>query len=161
MALVMRIIEIEATDQKNGLLLANYVKDCLEYAKKHESCQLYANFIHQSPEPLHPTIALWPFDIWGLEVVRPITPKSSAGHIHILVAADYFSKWADVVPLKEVKKETIVDFIYINIIFRYEIPRYIIIENGRFFQNKSMDKLCAQFGFKQHNSLMYNVATIG
>ncbi|KAL0461072.1 UNVERIFIED_CONTAM: hypothetical protein Slati_0734400 [Sesamum latifolium] len=113
---------------------------------------------HQNPYILR---ASWPFDAWGLDVVGPITPKSSFGHIYILAATDYFSKWAEAVPLREVKKETIVDFILINIIFRYGIPRYIITDNGRPFYNKSMDKLCAQFGFKQHNSSMYNAAANG
>ncbi|KAL0290356.1 UNVERIFIED_CONTAM: hypothetical protein Sangu_2576900 [Sesamum angustifolium] len=43
--------------------------------------------------------------IEGLDVVGPITPKSSIGHIYILAATDYFLKWAEAVPLKEVKKE--------------------------------------------------------
>ncbi|KAL0433520.1 UNVERIFIED_CONTAM: hypothetical protein Slati_2686300 [Sesamum latifolium] len=68
---------------------------------------------------------------------------------------------AEAVPLKEVKKETVVDFISINIIFRYGIPRYIITDNGRPLYNKLMDKLCAEFGFKQHNSSMYNAAVNG
>ncbi|KAL0444160.1 UNVERIFIED_CONTAM: hypothetical protein Slati_2138700 [Sesamum latifolium] len=119
------------------------VKDCLEYAKKSESWELHANFIHQPPEPLHPTVASWLFDAWGLHVLGPITPKSSAGYIYILAATDYFSKWAEAVPLKEVKKKTVVDFIHVNIIFRYGVPRYTITDNGRPFYNKSMDKLWA------------------
>ncbi|XP_075655208.1 uncharacterized protein LOC142625434 [Castanea sativa] len=38
-------------------------------------------------------------------------PKSSGGHLYILAATDYFSKWAEAVPLREVKKETVVNFI--------------------------------------------------
>ncbi|KAL0358197.1 UNVERIFIED_CONTAM: hypothetical protein Scaly_1505400 [Sesamum calycinum] len=76
-------------------------------------------------------------------------------------ATNYFSKWAEAILLKKVKKEIVVDFIRVNIIFRYGVPRYIITDNGRPFYNKSMDKLCEQFGFKQHNSSMYNVAANG
>ena len=65
--------------------------------KKCSACQFHANFIHQLPEPLHPTIASWPFDAWGLDVVGPLTPKSSDGHSYILAATDYFSKWAKAV----------------------------------------------------------------
>ncbi|XP_075074223.1 uncharacterized protein LOC142161936 [Nicotiana tabacum] len=36
----------------------------------------------------------------GTEVVVPF-PKSSKGQMYILAATDYFSKWAEVVPLKE------------------------------------------------------------
>ena len=43
-------------------------------------------------------------------MVEPITPKSFSGHAYILVVTNYFSKWAEAVPLKEVKKENVVNF---------------------------------------------------
>ncbi|XP_070034843.1 uncharacterized protein [Nicotiana tomentosiformis] len=76
------------------------VKDCLDYARRYKACQFHANFIHQPPEVLHLTVASWPFDAWGLDVVGPLQ-KSSGGHLYILAATDYFSKWAEAVALKE------------------------------------------------------------
>ncbi|XP_070031875.1 uncharacterized protein [Nicotiana tomentosiformis] len=73
------------------------------------------------PEVLHPTVASWPFDAWGLDVVGSL-PKSSGGHLYILAATDYFSKWAEVVVLKELKKENIASFSRVNIIYRFGIP---------------------------------------
>ncbi|XP_075660455.1 uncharacterized protein LOC142630347 [Castanea sativa] len=93
------------------------------------------------PEPLHPTVASWPFDAWGLDAIRPL-PKSSGGHLYILAATDYFSKWAEAVPLREVKKETVVNFIRTHLIYRYGVPRYIITDNGKPFQNRLMTELC-------------------
>ena len=94
-------------------------------------------------------------------MVGSITPKSSAGHAYILTTTNYFSKWMEAMPLKEVKKETIVNFIRSNIIYRYEVPRYIITNNGKPFYNKLMSNLCERFGFKQNNSLMCNTSTNG
>ncbi|XP_031106276.1 protein NYNRIN-like [Ipomoea triloba] len=128
------------------------VKDCIDYARRCQACQVHANFIHQPPEPLHPTVASWPFDAWGLDVVGPITPKSSAGHTYILAATDYFSKWAEAVALKEVKKENVADFLRVHIIYRFGIPRYILTDNGKPFDNKLMDKICKLFDFQQRNS---------
>ncbi|MBT0984621.1 DDE-type integrase/transposase/recombinase, partial [Salmonella enterica subsp. enterica serovar Typhimurium] len=65
----------------------------------------------------------------------PIAPKSSARKAYILAAMDYFSKWAKVVPIREVKKETVVHFIKEHIIHRYGVPRYIITDNGKQFFN--------------------------
>ncbi|XP_070042515.1 uncharacterized protein [Nicotiana tomentosiformis] len=62
------------------------VKDFLDYARRC-ACQFHANFIHQPPEVLHLTVASWPFDAWGLDVVGPL-PKSSRGHLCILAATD-------------------------------------------------------------------------
>ncbi|XP_070034839.1 uncharacterized protein [Nicotiana tomentosiformis] len=114
------------------------VKYCLDYARRCKSCQFYANFIHQPPEVLHLTVASWTFDAWRLDVVG-LLPKSSSGHLYIMAATDYFSKWAEAVALKEVKKENITN-------------------NGKTFDNRLMNKICDLFGFKQHNSSMYNAA---
>ena len=79
----------------------------MEYARECQSCQFHSNFIHQSLEPLHPTIVSWPFDAWGLDVVGPITPKSSIGHAYILAAIDFFCAWTEALPLKEVWGTTV------------------------------------------------------
>ncbi|XP_019199626.1 PREDICTED: uncharacterized protein LOC109193238 [Ipomoea nil] len=112
--------------KRMGYYWPTMVKDYIDYARRCQACQYHANFIHQPPEPLHPTVASWPFDAWGLDVVGPITPKSSAGHAYILVATDYFSKWAEAVALKEVKKENVADFLRVHIVYRFGIPRYIL-----------------------------------
>ena len=99
------------------------VQDYIDYVKRCDACQFHANFIHQHPEPLHPIEVSWPFEAWawGLDVVGPIMPKSFACHSYILAATNYFSKWAETVPLREVKKENLVGFIrrtlYINMAY--------------------------------------------
>uniref|UniRef100_A0A2N9J370 Integrase catalytic domain-containing protein n=1 Tax=Fagus sylvatica TaxID=28930 RepID=A0A2N9J370_FAGSY len=146
----------EYTSETNAISM----KDCMDYAKRCEACQLHANYIHQPPEPLHPTVASWPFDAWGLDVVRPL-PKSLAGHLYILAATGYFSKWAKVISLKEVKKENVVNFIRTHLIYRYGIPHYIMTDNGKPFHNSLVDQLCEKFGFKQYKSSMYNAPANG
>ena len=140
-----------------GYYWPTMVKDCMDYAKKCQACQFHANLIHQPPEPLHPTSTYWPFDGWGLDLVGPL-PKSAQGHLYILAATDYFSKWAEATPFREVKKDIVATFIKKNIIYRYDVPRYIITDNGKQFD---MSKLCAQFDFKRYHSSAYNVQANG
>ena len=99
-----------------------------------KGANLVATFINQPLKPLHPTVASWPFDGCGLDATGPL-PKSSRGHSYILAGTDYFSKWAKVVPLATVNKQTMVNFICNNIIFRYGVPHYIISNNGKPFYN--------------------------
>ncbi|KAM1506182.1 hypothetical protein ACFXTO_002081 [Malus domestica] len=147
--------------KRMGYYWPSMVKDCLEYAKRCQACQFHANFIHQPPEPLHPTATSWPFDAWGLDFVGPIAPKSSTGEAYILAATDYFSKWAEAIPMKEVKKETVVCFIKGHIIHRYGVPRYIVTDNGKQFSNRLMDELCEKYKFKQRKSSMYHAPANG
>ena len=137
--------------KRMGYYWPTMVKDSMDYAKRCQACQFHANYIHQPPEPLHPTITSWPFDAWGLDLVGPL-PKSSMGYQYILAATDYFSKWAEAAAYREVKRETVATFIRTNIIYRYGVPRCIITDNGKQFD---MSKLCAQFDFKQHHSSAY------
>ncbi|KAK4400691.1 hypothetical protein Sango_1175200 [Sesamum angolense] len=68
------------------------------------------------------------------ENIKLANSTSSGGHLLILAATDYFSKWAEAVPLKEVKKENVADFIRTHIIYRYGVPRnsymYYAAANG-------------------------------
>ena len=83
------------------------------------------------------------------------------GHLYILAMSDYFSKWAKAIPLKEVKKENVVNFIRTHLIYQYGVPRYIITDNDKPFYNSLVSQLCKKFEFKQYKSSMYNAPTNG
>lgn len=54
--------------------------DCINYAKKCHKCQFYGDKIHVPPSPLHVMTSPWPFSMWGIDVIGPISPKASNGH---------------------------------------------------------------------------------
>ncbi|KAG9453424.1 hypothetical protein H6P81_006328 [Aristolochia fimbriata] len=110
-------------------------RDATEMARTCKSCQLHVNYIHRPPEPLHPTVASWSFEAWGMDIINPITPKSDCDRQYILATTDYFSKWAEVATYREVKATTVADFIRTQIIYRYGVPRYVVMDNSTPFRN--------------------------
>ena len=118
--------------KRMGYYWPTMVKDCLDYARRCQSCQFHANFMHQPPDVLHTTVASWTFDAWGLDVVGPLQ-KSFGGHLYILSMIDYFSKWAEAVAFKDVKKENVANSIRENSIYHLDIPCYITMDNGKPF----------------------------
>jgi hypothetical protein len=48
----------------------------------------------QPPEKLSPITSLWPFAKWGVDIVGPM-PPGKGGWKFLLVAVDYFTKWAE------------------------------------------------------------------
>jgi len=58
----------------------------------------------------------------GMDVIRPITPQTSKRHWFILVITDYFSKWVEVIPLKEVKMSDVIKFIKHHVLYRFGLP---------------------------------------
>ena len=67
-------------------------RDCIQYAQKCHKCQIYSDKIHVPPTELHVMAPPWPFSMWGMDVIGPITPKASNGHRFIFMVIDYFTK---------------------------------------------------------------------
>ena len=47
----------------------------------------------------------------GLDFIGQINPPSSKGHRLVLVATDYFTKWTEAVPLKNMTHREVIEFI--------------------------------------------------
>ena len=78
-----------------GYYWPTMVQDAMKFAKACQACQIHADFIHQPPQLLFPSVLSWPFHAWELDVIGPLKPASSRGHMFILAATDYFSKWTE------------------------------------------------------------------
>ncbi|KAG9450554.1 hypothetical protein H6P81_010519 [Aristolochia fimbriata] len=141
-----------------GYYWSSMLRDATEMARTCRPCQLHADYIHQPPEPLHPTVASWPLEAWGMDIIGPITPKSDSDRQYILATTDYFSKWAEAAAYREVKATTVADFFRTQIIYRYGFPRYTVTDNGTPFRNKVMDCFCEKFCIQQWTSSAYNPA---
>jgi hypothetical protein len=61
---------------------------------------------------LHLVIKPWPFHGWALDFGGQIHPSSSKGYRFVLVATDYFTKWMEVVPLKNMTHTVVIHFIF-------------------------------------------------
>ena len=104
--------------------------DCITYVRKCHKCQIYADKIHVPPSSLHIMVSPWLFLMWGINVIRPITPKASNGHRLIFMVIDYFTKWVKVASYANVTKSVVARFIKREIICRYGLPKRIISDNG-------------------------------
>jgi len=89
---------------------------CSQIAKRCKASQIHMDFIHQPSELLHPTVAAWSFKAWEIDIIGLISPPSAKGHRVILAITDYFSKWAEAVPLAEVKTTNVINFIKHHVI---------------------------------------------
>ena len=52
----------------------------------------------------------------GEDFIEQINPPSSKGHRFVLVAKDYFTKWTEAVPLKNMTHKEVIEFITERII---------------------------------------------
>ena len=89
-----------------------------------------------------------PFTKWGIYNVT-FNLVSAGGHKYIIVAVDYFTKWAEAMPTYKDDRETAAFFVFNQIIARFGIPKEIVTDHGIHFQNSMMTELAIMLGFKQ------------
>ena len=54
----------------------------------------------------------------------------------MFVAIDYFTKWVEAEPTAQITEHKAKDFVWKNIVCRFGLPRTLITDNGRQFDNK-------------------------
>ena len=82
-------------------------------------------------------------------------PASDGGHHHIIVAVDYFMKWAEAMPTVKSDGETATHFVFNHIITQFGIWKELVIDYGRYFQNRMMEELASKLGYMQEHSFSY------
>ncbi len=85
--------------------------NCMKHVRYCHLCQIYSSQIHSPPNQLHPISTQWPFSMWDIDVIGPVSPKASNGHVFILVAIDYFTKWVEAITLASVTTKAVERFI--------------------------------------------------
>ena len=71
----------------------------------------------------------YPFAQWGIDLVGPFK-KSINQKTFIVVAIDYFTKWAEAEALSTITTRTIKKFVFSRIICRFGVPMSIVSDNG-------------------------------
>lgn len=85
-----------------------------------------------SAMPLSPIVVDEPFAKWGLDFISMINPPSSARHKWILIATNYFTRWAEAVPLKNTIEAQILNFLR-ELVARFGPLKTIISNNSKAF----------------------------
>jgi len=86
---------------------------------------------------------------------------SSSGHIYILLAVDYVSKWVEAKATKTNDSKVVSDFLKDHIFARFGIPKFLISDRGTHFVNRTITALLKKYGVTQRVSTAYHPQTNG
>ena len=70
---------------------------------------------------LHLVITVGPFTKWVIDFMT-CNPHLAGGHAYIIVAMDYVTKWAEVMPTLAADGKTTSQFIFNHVITRFGVP---------------------------------------
>ena len=69
-----------------------------------------------------------------------------------MVGVDYFTKWVEAEPLATITKQKVHNFMWQSIICRFGIPRTLVSDNGKQFDNPKFRDFYAELGIKNYYS---------
>ena len=127
------------------------LRDATELVKKCKVCQEHSKISRLPSKSLTSVTSPWPFQQWGLDIFGPLLIGKGPCKF-IIVAVDYFTKWAESKPLATITEQKIRSFIWLSIICRFGIPRALVSDNGKQFDNPKFRDFCAELGIKNYYS---------
>jgi hypothetical protein len=129
-------------------LIAKY--DAMEIVTKCKDCLFFQKQTTKLANPLQPIDLSWSFAIWGITIMGML-PRAPGGFKFLFMAIDTFTKWMEAMPVVNITQEVVVKFMW-SIIFRFDVPRWVLMDNGTHFKGAKFKRCCAYFGIEHHAS---------
>ncbi|XP_074362906.1 uncharacterized protein LOC141703225 [Apium graveolens] len=114
-------------------------EDAFNFVRACDRCQRFANYSNIPTTTIISLTSPWPFAMWGIDLIGEL-PKAKGGVKYAVVAVDYFTKWAEAMPLATITAKKIRDFVFNSIVCRFGIPYKLISDNGKQFDSKELRK---------------------
>ena len=136
---------------RQGYYWPTILKDATDQVKRFRICQGHAKISRLPSEPLTSITIPWPFQQWGLDILGPL-PIGKGQCKFIIVVVDYFTTWVEAEPLATITEQKIRNFVWRAIICRFGIPRALVSDNGKQFDNAKFRDFCAELEIKNYYS---------
>ena len=104
--------------------------------------------------PLKGILEVKIFNVWGLDFMGPF--PNSLGHLYILLAVDYVSRWIEAVGTIKADGKIVSKFLRKNIFTRYETPKAVITDGSSHFCNQTVAKLLSRSGIQHRTTTAYH-----
>jgi hypothetical protein len=144
---------LQREDRQSKLLLVIHASRRQHRFVQHvaTSANRFANLLHSPPEVLVPMTTSWPFAQWGLDIMGPF-PIGRRQLKFLVVAIDYFTKWVEAEPLATITERNIQNFVWKAVVCRFGIPRVLVSDNGKQFDNPRFRQFSQELGIHNHYS---------
>jgi transposase InsO family protein len=89
-----------------------------------------------------------------------VLPRAPGGLRYLFVRVDTFTKWMKAVPAVNITQDAAVKFLQ-SIIYRFDVPGRVLIDNGTQFKEAKFARCCVEFGIQHQPSSAAHPQTNG
>lgn len=118
------------------------------YVERRRTCkECKPTTISQHPVMGNPRLARKPFQMLAIDFIQSL-PRSKAGHTHLLVLLDVFSKWTVLVPVRKIATDLIIKIIEEQWFRRFSVPEILISDNATSFLSNAFKDFLSRYQVK-------------
>ena len=83
-----------------------------------------------------------------MDILGPL-PETERGNKYILVIGDYFTKWKEAYPMRNMEATTVANILVREFISRFGVPKYLHTDQGRNFETGLIKEICSLLDIKK------------
>ncbi|KAH9123084.1 hypothetical protein AeMF1_005847 [Aphanomyces euteiches] len=136
----------------------NWQLDCKDYVSKCPDCNRAKGGRpwRQGPMQRMPIYSLrGPFGLLVVDALGPL-PTTNRGNKHILVFADYFTRWVEAFPVADLKTSTFSRVLFDEVLCRFGIPDKLLSDRGSNFVSELATTVYTTLGIYKLASAPYH-----
>ena len=116
-------------------------RDVRHYSGGCEVCSKAKKSTKKERAPMQIVGAGLPMERIAIDIVGEL-PMTRKGNQYILVISDYFTKWVESFPMRNMEAETVANILAREVIARFGVPGVIHSDQGKQFEGKVFTEMC-------------------
>ena len=137
-----------------------YHDDVKDWCNRCASCAARKNPVPTTRAPLQSIKTGYPLQLVAMDIMGPF-PESEAGNTHILVVADYFTRWTEAYAIPNQEAVTVAKKLTEEFFLRFSPPEQLHSDQGRNFESALIAEICKLLGIKKSRTTPYHPQSDG
>lgn len=104
-------------------------------------CAKSKNMTQTKKAPMQVTESGYPMERIAMDILCEL-PETDDGNRHILVISDYYTKWTESFPMRDMSAETVARILVEEVVCRFGVPSIIHSDQGSQFESALFQEMC-------------------